>query len=242
MPLAEAVKVPRTNEEKLAQVLKDIEAVEKKKLITVIAPGASDAVLYIQPLDLRGKDPEEDVEIAQWQVSDTDYSQGYANHKRDMVKTGRFQKRGPKGPFGPTYKINTDNQDGKREWEDLKRVIEQHSSRHAKVPEPMSYHQEINDQGMRDLKNISIEKADVPIAVLENYKPLMDLWEQRDALMLKLNKALPTPPANDEEAAVEKASGAVFQCDDLECDFVAKNANGLRLHQSKHKNKEGQEG
>lgn len=236
MPIVEAAR-ERSAQERLAQINKDIEAVERKKLITVIVPGASDTVLYIQPLDLRGKDPEEDLEVEEWIVTDTDFSGGFANHKRTKQMTGVFKKRGPMGPFGPTYKINTDTQDGKREWEALKRVIEQHTSRHEKVPEPISYHQEVNDLGMRDLKSISIEKGDVPTAVLENYAPLAKLYAERDELLVKLGKAPVAAPANDEEAAMAVAAGVVFQCPDLECDFVAKNPLGLAQHRGRnHKN------
>lgn len=239
MPVAlDEGKIVRLKAE-LEKVNKDIASVERKKLITVVKPGGSDTVLYVQPLDLRGKDPEEDVEDIEFIVTDTDYSMGYANHKRVQRPSGKFHKRGPKGPFGWTYKINTDTQDGVREWEALKRTIEQHTSRHEKVPEPVPYHSDINELGLLDLKNISLSKEDVPTAVLEDYKPLKILLAQRDALMEQLGVEPPNQPENDEEAAIAKAAPSVFQCPDLECDFVAKNANGLRLHQSKHKSKEG---
>lgn len=169
-------------EKQLERVEKDIAAVERKKLLTIISPGSPDKVLFIQPYDLRGKDPSEDIEEIESYVVETRWNNGFAEHITGKRPTGRFTKRGPIGPFGPTYKIDTGNQNGEREHSELQRVLTTHTSRLARVPEPVSYHTEINELGHLDLKNNTLEKENVPVALLENYEPLNNLLTQKKAL------------------------------------------------------------
>jgi len=224
-------------EQELEKINIDINNVSRRKLITIVGGGLSDSVMYIEPLDLRGKDPDELVEIIERQVEDSDYSQGYAVHKVRNVRTGKFQPRWKTepqkftGPFGSTYKINTSHQDGEREYEELKRVLHTHISRMTKVPEFVPYHADITEMGSRDLKSLSIAKEDVPVAMLENYKPLEDLKNKRDNILRQLGMNVEVP--TKEEMIVKVAQDSVHRCTHPGCDFIGKSEQSIRCHISK---------
>lgn len=216
---ASGVKV-ESIERQLERIDKEIEAVERKKLITLVLPGGTDKVLYVQPYDLRGKDPEEDVEIMESYVIETKWDNGFAQHITGIRQTGKMRKRGPSGPFGPTYKIDSGNQNGERELNEFKRVLETHCNRLTKVPEPAAYHTEVNELGHADLRNITLKKEDVPVAFLEHYEPLEDLKHQREILRGKAGeKATITVGATD------------IKCPD--CDFKTPSRQLLALHTAK---------
>lgn len=240
MPAVETKEVALLKAE-LSKTELQIAAIERRKLITVISSGGPDAVLYVEPLDLGEKDPEGLVEVIEDYVAEEDFTQGFSNPKRGKRKTGQFLKRGPKGPFGWTHKIDTTVQDGVREWEELKRVIQTHTSRFNKVPEPIAYHHEVDDKGYIDLRNIHIEPSDVPVAVLENYKPLEDLKTKRVTLqnrLRELGEVIVTAPTDVEDAKVAEAQTKVFVCQEAGCVFTTKSSLGFSQHKGKY-HKEG---
>lgn len=191
-------------EKQLERLDKEIAAVESKKLITIIEPGGPDKVLYVQPYDLRGKDPEEEVEVIESYVIETDWRDGFAKHVTGKRPTGRFEKRGPVGFFGPTYKINSGNQNGDRELAEFKRVLETHCNRLTKVPEPVAYHTEVNELGHMDLRNVTLKKEDVPVALLENYEPLEQLKKQREVIVEKIKATSLVEAGKTAEAKIGK--------------------------------------
>lgn len=220
-------------DKKLDELNKQIQVMERRKLITIIEPGSSDKVVYVEPYDPgKGNDPEELVEVVEARVVSTDYSQGYARTTVENVKTGVFKKRWQLdhkfvGPFGPTYKIDSSNQNGDRELADFKRVLSEHVSRFSKVPDPVSYHSEVNELGMLDLKNISITKDDVPVAVLENYEPLMKLVALRDAIVAEIEGGEKVDRSQIEDS---------FKCEVIGCGFSSESSKGLAVHK-KHSHK-----
>jgi len=231
MPVTENIEVLK---KELDHINTNIAAVERRKLITIIEGGASDKVLFVEPFDLRGKDPLEMVSVYKREVK-TDESQGYKRHTVSKIKTQSYQQRWEtqpqqfQGPFGPTHKIDATVTDGKRELEEFKRVLEMHVSRLQKVPSPIAYHSEVNDVGMLDLRNFSIEMTDVPVARLENYKPLEDLKNKRRSIMEQLGEDI--PEETPETKLIEKAQEHIFKCP--HCDFVSKKEHGLKIHISR---------
>ncbi len=223
-------------QETINKIDEEILSVMRRKLVTIVEPGASDKVIFVEPYDLGKNDPEGLEEVIEMEVVDTNYDQGYALHKTKRVKTGRFQKRhelNPQkfsGPFGPTYRIDTSNQDGKREWEDFKRVLDSHVSRHQRVPEPVPYHSDVTEQGMMDLRNRTIEVADVPVVVLENYGPLQKLLQRKNAI-LQSNGMAPQEAPDAEAEMVAGAQPSIVKCKD--CDFITKDTRSLGIHSTK---------
>lgn len=223
----------KTELEKLDKKIADV---KRRKLITVVSSGGSDAVLYVEPLDLGDVDPEGDVPEVENYVIENDFTQGFSNPKTARRFTGRMLKRGPRGPFGWTHKIDTTTQDGVRGWEELKRTIETHSSRFTKVPVPLPYHHEVDSNGYTDLRNIHIVPADVPVAELENYKPLEDLQVKREKLIEKLKSlgvSIGVEPRQTEESLVAENKGKFFSCPAVGCGFVTTHAISLAMHKGK---------
>lgn len=183
-------------QKKLEALNLEIEAVQRRKLITIVGSnvgalaklGPSDKVIFVEPYDLRGKDPEEMVEVVEFYVKETKIENDIAYHKTGTRNTGVFKKRHELEPgkylgyFGPTYKIDTTNQNGAKEFQEFMRTLDTHTNRLGVVPEPVAYHSDMNNEGMLDLRNVTIEKEDVPVAVLERYKPLEDLLAKKSEL------------------------------------------------------------
>lgn len=245
MPVAEAP-IEKFKQE-LAEIDERIAAVERRKLITIVEPGGSDKVMFVQPYDLGDNDPDGWIEEWAVEVTDTDYDQGYAKHKTRRFKTGKKIERWTTdpgrwtGPFGHTYKIDTTVQDGQREWEAFKRTLETHVSRLSRVPEPVAYHSDVDENGVVDLRNLSITKEQVPVATLENYAPLDNLKAERAEVVRRYSEAgcevpvlkgVESEPVS-EAAAVARAQEHIFRCPEGGCEFVAKNTHGLNLHKTK---------
>ena len=222
--------------EAVRKIDEEINAMSRRKLITIIEPGASDKVIFVEPFDLGKNDPEGVEEVIEDVLVDTNYDSGYAIHKTKKHHTGEFKKRwqlNPQkfnGPFGPTHRIDTSNQDGKREYESFKRTMDAHVSRHQRVPEPISYHSDVTDQGVMDLRNVSISVADVPVVILENYEPLNKLIERRKELAKSIGMET-IEPVVGEEKAVADAQEFIHKCNF--CDFVAKDSRALGIHSTK---------
>lgn len=245
MPVAQE----KSNKElQLEKIESEIAAVERKKLITIVTPGGSDKVIYVTPFDLRGKDPEEIVEEEEKYVIETKFDQGFAQHQTGTRKTGkklpRWKVAQPgkmTGPFGPTYKIDVTRQEGELEFNNFKRILDNHVSRLSKVPDPVSYHSDVDERGMLDLRNISITKDDVPVALLEGYEPLTTLQAKRKELLAELGRdeqpELLDEPLTDAEKfearATQEAQKNIHQCKEPGCDFVTRSVEGLAKHQKK---------
>lgn len=186
----------------LEGVEKDIELVSRRKLVTIVGGntgplnkfGPSDKVIFVEPFDLRGKDPEESVEVIETYVIESKVENDITVHKTGKRSTGKFKKRCELEPqkyrtlFGPTYKIDTSNQNGERECAEFLRILETHTDRLKTVPQPAPYHSDISNEGVLDLRNVTLNKEDVPVAILENYKPLRDLIEQKEFLLGKIRE------------------------------------------------------
>lgn len=226
-----------TKDSNLAEQVKKLDdkinAMRRRKLITVVEGGGSDKVIFVEPFDLGNKDPEGLEEVVRSEVVDTNYDQGYAVHRTKQVRTGEFRKRyelDPQkynGPFGPTHRIDTSIQDGKREYEDFKRTLQTHTSRLERVAEPIAYHSEVNEQGVLDLKTRSIEVADVPVVLLENYGPLEKLIERRRELA-NLAGMDESEPKSAEEVATESVADVINPCG--KCEYVGKTKHALAIH------------